>query len=61
MDSIWSADLKDVDTNPHESVKFSQMESQQYALCELFAGGGMDRLGLGSAWNCKFWASCRWS
>jgi DNA (cytosine-5)-methyltransferase 1 len=37
-----------------ERVKFSQMQSQQFPFYEFFAGGGMARLGLGSAWRCAF-------
>jgi DNA (cytosine-5)-methyltransferase 1 len=51
---ISPADLKDVDTHRQERIKFIQMEPQQYAFYEFFAGGGMARLGLGSAWHCTF-------
>ena len=49
-----SADLKRVDINGHERLKFTQMDSQPFTTYEFFAGGGMARLGLGSAWQCLF-------
>ena len=48
------ADIKDMDINGHGTVKFSQMEPQQFPFYEFFAGGGMARLGLGSDWSCTF-------
>ena len=47
-------DIKDMDTNGWERVKFSQMVPQQFPFYEFFAGGGMARLGLGSEWCCTF-------
>lgn len=38
----------------HENLKSSQLESPPYPFYEFFAGGGMARLGLGSAWRCTF-------
>jgi DNA (cytosine-5)-methyltransferase 1 len=49
-----SADLKGVDRNGHERLEFTQMDSQPFTSYEFFAGGGMARLGLGSAWQCVF-------
>jgi hypothetical protein len=46
------AGLKNVDMKRHEGLISSQMEPQQLAFYEFFAGGGMARLGLGSAWRC---------
>jgi DNA (cytosine-5)-methyltransferase 1 len=43
-----------MDTNRQETVKFIQMEPQQFPFYEFFAGGGMARLGLGSEWRCTF-------
>jgi DNA (cytosine-5)-methyltransferase 1 len=49
-----SADLKGVDMNGHERLKFTQMDLHPLAFYEFFAGGGMARIGLGSAWRCAF-------
>lgn len=43
-----------MDINGHKTVKFRQMEPQQFPFYEFFAGGGMARLGLGPAWNWTF-------
>jgi DNA (cytosine-5)-methyltransferase 1 len=43
-----------MDMGGREQVKFSQMESEQFPFYEFFAGGGMARIGLGSAWRCTF-------
>ena len=49
-----TADIKEMDINGRERVKFSQMEPQPFPFYEFFAGGGMARLGLGSDWRCTF-------
>ena len=44
-----------MDTNGHERLKFTQMDSRPFAFYEYFTGGGKARLGLGSAWALKIW------
>lgn len=43
-----------MDIYDDEQLNFSQMDSQPFISYEFFAGGGMARLGLGSAWKCVF-------
>jgi DNA (cytosine-5)-methyltransferase 1 len=43
-----------VDKNDHKRLNFTQMDSHPFTSYEFFAGGGMARLGLGSAWQCVF-------
>jgi DNA (cytosine-5)-methyltransferase 1 len=47
-----------MDSNGQERSKFTQMNPQAFTTYEFFAGGGMARLGLGSAsgsaWRCSF-------
>ena len=46
--------LINIDMNGLERLNFTQMDPQALTSYEFFAGGGMARLGLDSAWQCAF-------